>query len=342
LTEKIDSAYNLRAKEDYSMKRIMIMLAIFALAAAALTGCAAPKVYKLGTGSFSEISGRTAVTGTDGRIQVTTEYATVLIDKDGKIVYINIDSAQNQGTFNLLGVIVKAEVAPTKKEKGDAYGMKAASPIKKEWFEQIAALETYFTGKTIDEILAMKLTEEAPDDLKTSVTIGITAFQQAVKKAVANAVEVKGLKSVGSASFTDMTSRNAVVGTDGRVQSNVTFAGVALDKNGKVLFVALDTAQNSGTFDTSGVVVKAEVVLTKKEKGDAYGMKAASGIKKEWFQQIASLETYFTGKTSAEIMAIPTTEEIPTGEDLKTSVTIGITPFQEAVKKAIANAVVIK
>ncbi|MGB7595480.1 MAG: hypothetical protein WBL80_07935, partial [Erysipelotrichaceae bacterium] len=101
-------------------------------------------------------------------------------------------------------------------------------------------------------------------------------------------------------------------------------------------------AQNSGTFDAVGAIVKADVVATKKEKGAAYGMVGNSGIKKEWFEQDAALETYFVGKTSAEIMAIPTTEEVPTGADLKTSVTIGITPFQLAAQKAIANAVVIK
>lgn len=324
------------------MKKVVLMLAAVALVAASLTGCAAAKVYKLGTGSFTEVSSRAAVTGTDGRIQFTTEYATVLVDKAGKIVYVNIDSAQNQGTFSTTGVIVKAEAAPTKKEKGAAYGMVGSSGIKKEWFEQIAALETYFTGKTVDEIMAMKLTDGAADDLKTSVTITITPFQEAVKKAVANAVEVKGLYSVGSASVTDLTSRNFVVGTDGRVQTNVTYAGVALDKNGKVLFIAMDIAQNSGTFNALGAIVKAEVVATKKEKGAAYGMVGSSGIKKEWFEQDAALETYFTGKTSAEIMAIPTTEEVPTGADLKTSVTIGITPFQLAAQKAIKNAVVIK
>ncbi len=322
------------------MKKIVLMLAVLALVATSLTACAAPKVYKLGTGSFTEVAGRTFVTGTDGRVQVTTAYATVLVDKAGKIVYVNIDSAQNQGTFDGVGAIVKAVVAPTKKEKGAAYGMAAASPIKKEWFEQIAALETYFTGKTIDEIMAMKLTEKVSDDLKTSVTIKITTYQEAVKKAVANAVEVKGLKSVGSASFTDVSSRNFVVGTDGRVQTNVTFAGVALDKDGKVLYVAIDTAQNSGTFNAMGAIVKAEVAKTKKEKGAAYGMAAASGIKKEWFEQIAALETYFKGKTSADIMAMKLTDEAP--DDLKTSVTIGIKGYQEATKKAIANAVVIK
>ena len=318
------------------------MLAAVALVAATLTGCAAAKVYKLGTGSFTEVSSRAAVTGTDGRIQFTTEYATVLLDKAGKIVYVNLDSAQNQGTFSTTGVIVKADPAPTKKEKGADYGMVGSSAIKKEWFEQIAALETYFTGKTIAEITAMKLTNGTADDLKTSVTITITPFQEAVKKAVANAVEVKGLYSVGSASVTDLTSRNFVVGTDGRVQTNVTYAGVALDKNGKVLFIAMDIAQNSGTFNALGAIVKAEVAATKKEKGAAYGMVGSSGIKKEWFEQDAALETYFTGKTSAEIMAIPVATGIATGADLKTSVTITITPFQLAAQKAIANAVVIK
>ena len=324
------------------MKKIVLTLAAVLLVAASLTGCAAAKVYKLGTGSFTEASSRAAVTGTDGRVQFTTEYATVLVDKAGKIVYVNLDSAQNSGTFGTTGLIVKAEVAPTKKEKGAAYNMKDKSPIKKEWFEQIAALETYFTGKTIDEILAMKLTKGVSEDLKTSVTITITPFQEAVKKAVASAVEVKGLKSVGSASVSDMKSSNFVVGKDGSVQANVVFAGVALDKDGKVLYVAIDTAQNSGTFNALGAIVKAEVAPTKKEKGAAYNMKAASLIKKEWFEQIAALEKYFIGKTSAEITAIPLTKDVPTVEDLKTSVTVKITSYQAVVKKAITNAIVIK
>ncbi len=322
------------------MKKLVFLLAAAVLVLSSLTGCAAPKVYKLGTASFTEVSSRAATAEVAGRVQFTTIYATVLLDKADKIVWVSIDSAQNNGTFDTLGAIVKAEAAPTKKEKGDAYGMKAKSAIGKEWYEQIAALEEYFVGKTVAEILAMPLTDEAPDDLKTSVTIGITGYQEAVKKAAENAVEVKGLKSVSSTSVTTVSSRAATAEVAGRVQTNVIFAGVAFDKDGKVLALSIDTAQNNGTFDTAGVIVKAEVSGTKKEKGDEYGMKAKSAIGKEWYEQMAALEEFFIGKTVADIMAMPLTDEAP--DDLKTSVTIGITDYQAVVEKAFEAKVEIK
>ncbi len=330
------------------MKKLVFLLAAAVLVISSLTGCAAPKVYKLGTASFTEVSSRAATAEVAGRVQFTTIYTTVLLDKDNKIVWVSIDSAQNNGTFDTLGAIVKAEAAPTKKEKGDAYGMKAASAIGKEWFEQIAALEEYFVGKTVAEIMAMPLTEEAPDDLKTSVTIGITGYQEAVKKAADNAVEVKGVKSVGSASVTTVAGRTATAEVAGRVQTNVVFTGVAFDKDGKVLAVAIDNAQNSGTFDTMGAIVKAEVSKTKIEKGDEYGMKAASAIGKEWYEQMEALTAAMVGKTVAEILAIPTAKkddahpEVPTGDDLKTSVSISIEGYRAAVEKAFEAKVEIK
>jgi len=330
------------------MKKLVFMLAAAVLMVASLTACAAPKVYKLGTASVTEASSRPATAEQAGRVQFTTIYATVLLDKDDKIVYVTIDSAQNNGTFDTAGVIVKAEAAKTKKEKGDEYGMKAASGIQKEWYEQIEALEAYFVGKTVEEIMGMKLTDEAPDDLKTSVTIGITGYQEAVKKAAENAVEVKGVKSVGSASVTTVSGRNAAADKEGRVQTNVVFTGVAFDKDGKVLAVSIDNAQNSGTFDTAGVIVKAEASKTKIEKGDEYGMKAASAIGKEWYEQMNALTAAMVGKTVEEILAFPTAKkddahpEVPTGDDLKTSVSISIEGYRAAVEKAFDNAVEIK
>jgi hypothetical protein len=79
-----------------------------------------------------------------------------------------------------------------KKTLGEGYGMRGASPIGKEWFEQIAALEQWMIGKTIDEVMAMPVYAKddnhtsVPDveDLKTSVTIDVGASLEAVKGAV--------------------------------------------------------------------------------------------------------------------------------------------------------------
>lgn len=188
------------------MKKLLVLLVVGLLAVTSLTGCAAPKTYKFGTGSYTTIKSAAAVAAVeatkdaaaveaaDGKVQVTTVYAAVLLDDAGKVVYVDIDSAQNQGTFDATGAIVKAEAAPTKQEKGADYGMKGNSAIGKEWFEQANALTTYFVGKTAEEVAAIEYDAEGvavAEDLKTSVSVGIDEYLASFAKAVANAVEVK-------------------------------------------------------------------------------------------------------------------------------------------------------
>lgn len=352
------------------MKKLLVLLVVGLLAVTSLTGCAAPKTYKFGTGSFTEVSGRAAVAAVEatkdaaaveavaGRVRVTSTYAAVLLDDAGKIVYVDIDSAQNEGTFDAMGAVVKAEAAPTKTEKGADYGMVGNSAIGKEWFEQIAALEAYLVGKTLEEVKAIEVDEEAVptgEDLKASVSVGIDAYIAAVEKAIANAVEVKGVAKVGVGSVASVSGRAAVAAAEatattaaveaapGRIQTNVTFTGVAFDKDGKVLVALLDVAQNNGTFDTTGAIVKAEAAPTKQEKGADYGMVKASAIGKEWFEQANALTAYFVGKTADEVAAIAIDAEgVTTVEDLKTSVSVGIDEYLASFAKAVANAVEVK
>jgi hypothetical protein len=358
------------------MKKLLVLLVVGLLAVTSLTGCAAPKTYKFGTGSYTTIKASAAVAAVeavpatkttaevpaveaaDGRVQVTSVYAAVLLDDAGKIVYVDIDSAQNQGTFDATGAVVKAEAAPTKTEKGADYGMTEASAIGKEWFEQMAALEAYFVGKTIEEIKAIPVNETfnpTGDDLKASVSIKIDPYLAAVEKAVANAVEVKGVAKVGVGSVASVSGRAAVAAVEatattaaveaapGRIQTNVTFTGVAFDKDGKVLVALLDVAQNNGTFDTTGAIVKAEAAPTKQEKGADYGMIKASTIGKEWFEQANALTAYFVGKTADEVAAIEfDAEGVAVAEDLKTSVSVGIDEYLASFAKAVANAVEVK
>ena len=235
--------------------------------------------------------------------------------------------------------------------------MKGASAIGKEWFEQIEALKAYFVGKTIEEIKAIEVYEKdashkavpAGEDLKTSVSISIEGYVAAVEKAVANAVEVKGVAKVGVGSVASVSGKAAVAAAEGvdaaagQIQTNVTFTGVAFDKDGKVLVALLDVAQNKGTFDATGAIVKAEAAPTKQEKGADYGMKGASAIGKEWNEQANALTAYFVGKTADEVAAIAIDAEgVTTVEDLKTSVSVGIDEYLASFAKAVANAVEVK
>lgn len=175
------------------MKKLLL-LALLGLVLFA--GCS-PKdvVYKVGTGSVTTVSQRdfNTDTGTPGRVQVNTTYATVVMDENGKFVYVAIDTAQNEGTFDDEGQIVAATARPTKKELGDAYNMRARSPIGKEWDEQIEALEGWMLGKTLAEVKALPLTDNYitdGEDLKSSVTVTVDGYLGAVDKASGYAVDL--------------------------------------------------------------------------------------------------------------------------------------------------------
>ena len=76
---------------------------------------------------------------------------------------------------------------------------------------------------------------------------------------------------------------------------------------------------------------------TKAQQGFDYGMVAyqASGIGKEWFEQVENFCSYITGKTFAEVADIAVSESTaPADVDLSTGTTIAIGGFQKLIAKA--------
>ena len=77
--------------------------------------------------------------------------------------------------------------------------MVVASPIGKEWYEQIAALEEWMTGKTVEEALALEVYDKdeshtsvpADEDLTSSCTMSVGGYLEALKGAADAAVEVE-------------------------------------------------------------------------------------------------------------------------------------------------------
>lgn len=81
-----------------------------------------------------------------------------------------------------------------KKALKEDYGMKGASPIGKEWYEQMEAFEAYCVGKTPEEVAATPLKtvgdhDSVADvaDLETSCTINVGDYIEALAGAVAAA-----------------------------------------------------------------------------------------------------------------------------------------------------------
>ena len=163
-------------------------------------------------------------------------------------------------------------------------------------------------------------------------------------------MEVENVASVGVASNTIIDNVSDAGEKNGTIRFNTAYALVALDADGKVVYVDIDNAQNTASFDATGkntTDVNADN-LTKTEKGDNYGMIVASTINKEWYEQMASFEEYIVGKTIEEVLATPTYvkddehQAVPDSEDLKTSVTIDIADYVFVVEKASKNTIEIQ
>ena len=94
----------------------------------------------------------------------------------------------------------------------------------------------------------------------------------------------------------------------GAAQVNTTVCSLVLDAEGKIKAVTWDVQQSKITFSHEGKPVDLpEELLTKLEKGDAYGMKGRSEIGKEWFEQIGAFSEYAIGKTVEEMLNLPVT-----------------------------------
>lgn len=181
------------------MRKFTALFAVIAivLSMALLAGCSGGGgAVKTGLGTVISIEkSKDATAEADGAAQVDTVMAAVTVDGSGKIVKVTIDTAQTKVSFSADGKITadKAAELKTKVEAGNAYGMKKASSIGKEWYEQIADLEKWMVGKTIEQVKAMKVTEAdgsvhtAEADLTSKVTVDVSDYLAAVEEAVKNA-----------------------------------------------------------------------------------------------------------------------------------------------------------
>ncbi|MHB1452781.1 MAG: hypothetical protein ACYCYM_02340 [Saccharofermentanales bacterium] len=174
------------------MKKVLVIAMLVVMVVSTLAGCGAADT-KTGVGSVISIAkSKSATADAAGAGQADVVMAAVTVDKDGKILKVSIDTAQVKIPFDATGTVTADLTAElkTKKELGDAYGMKKNSEIEKEWYEQIASLEAWMIGKTAAQVKAMKVSEDGnttETDLVSSVTISVGDYIEAVDEAITNA-----------------------------------------------------------------------------------------------------------------------------------------------------------
>lgn len=176
----------------------MNKFAMTAATAALMLSLSAGALAASGLGSVTTMSGAGAEADKVGSVTLNTTMCALELDDAGKITAVSFDIAQNKVGFDATGALTGELTGehPTKKELGDGYGMKAASGIGKEWFEQAEALEDWCVGKTVEEVVTMPTYDkgdghhtQVPDDvdLKTGCTIDVGSFLNALQKAADNA-----------------------------------------------------------------------------------------------------------------------------------------------------------
>ena len=282
--------------------------------------------YKLGMGVV--VSMDSSKTGT---AQVDATVATVVTDKDGKIVACRIDVAQNKMTVTD-GAVEATKTFETKMELGDRYNMAAYGQPNveggtvKEWYVQTKAFEQYVVGKTAAEVAAIQTKEVnnhqiAVDEalLNAGCTMQITEFMAAVVKACN---DEQGMSFKTAAAFTlgvaakttvDSATKAATAEADGVVAMYTDFA-CAVVADGKVIATLNDAIQPKIGMNAAGEITTKTFTATKRELKEGYNMAAygqpniEGGTVKEWYIQSAAFSSYVVGKTAAEIAGMQTKE----------------------------------
>lgn len=290
-----------------------------------------------------------AAADADGLAEVDSTVVAVLVGEDGTILACDIDFAQTKINFSAAGTLTTdaATTFKSKQDLGDEYGMKGSSGIGKEWYEQADAFAAYVVGKTVDEVKGIAVDESGVTtdaDLVSSVTVHVTDFIAGVEKAVANAQDLGATSTdkLGLSVSTEISkSKDAAADAEGQGQAYSTYVVATTDADGKITSCYVDMSQGTVKFDATGVITSDLTVApqTKQELGEDYGMKASSGIGKEWYEQANAFSAYVVGKTAAEVSGIAVDESNHvTDADLVSSVTVTATPFIAGVSDAATKS----
>ena len=302
------------------------------------------ETLKTGMAVVTTASPTAATAEKDGTAGFDATLFGVTVDKNGKIVDVEIDTVQAKIGFNAKGEITSeiGSAFKTKTELGFDYGMVnyGASSIGKEWFEQIDAFEEFIIGKTADEVKAIAVDDKGyptGDDLRAGCTIGVSGYIEGVVKAMENATEMGAEKGdelkIAIIATVSKDSKSATAEADGSAAADITFAVVTVDGD-DVTSCKVDQLGATMPVKADGTLGDAST-KTKKELGFDYGMVKynASPIGKEWFEQAEAFEKaasagYENLKISAEGYA---------EDDLKAGCTINLYPFTNVVNKAIGK-----
>ena len=330
------------------MKKILslALVLVMVLSVAALVGCSGDKkpagndaaTLKFGLGVVANYGSSTDADGeTNGAGEFNTTAVAVLLDDAGKIVAIDLDTAQIKPSWTSAGKFIATTELRTKYEKGTDYNMAAfgtkhdgseGKPL--EWFEQADAFMATAKGKTLAEVKALMgedtyaIGELATAGCTIHVADFVVALEKAVNSAAASEATANDKLSVALVSSDSHDCKDATAEANGIAQIDTTVAAVVTNAEGKVVVAKTDCTQGKELkFDIDGKFTgdTTAEVKTKVELGYDYNMKAfgtkhdgSEGEVKEWFEQAAAFDAALVGKTSADFAALAGADTYATGD----------------------------
>lgn len=336
------------------MKKILsvALVVVMLVAVVALAGCGKQEAtLKFGLGVVANYGEAKGTTG-----EFNTTAVAVLLDADGKIVKIDLDTAQIKPSWTEDGKKVEVEDFRTKYDKGTDYNMAAfgkkhdgseGKPL--EWNAQADKFMELAVDKTLDEVKAyMGEDKYAIGDLAAAgCTINVSEFVGALEKAVASAVEstatAENTLKVALVTSASHSSKDADEENDGLNQVDTTVVAAVTDAEGKVVVAKTDCTQGKITFNAKGEATydaKAEV-KTKLELGDDYNMAkfgtkhdGSEGTVLEWYAQAAEFDKALVGKTAADFAALAGADGYATGDIATAGCTMAIGDMIKAAEAA--------
>lgn len=287
--------------------------------------------WKTGLGVVTEATDQDRV----GKIELAA--AVVLLDGEGKLESVRLDELEVSVSADGTGHVTLPTDWRTKRQKGEDYPLAAVSSLKKGWTEQADAFADYLTGMTPEEVSLLKLDQDgkATDaDLLSSCTIAVDRYRDAVSKACSNAKALGAAKgdtaALGIEAVNGSSDITATDDKDVNAEVDVSIVALTTDADGRVTSAVADMAEPALTVVADGSVTAPDLVKTKLEQGDDYGMRTASALGKEWYEHSEGFCDTLKGKTRAEIAGLSGDDA-----DLKALCTIDVTDLQKAALDAL-------
>lgn len=282
---------------------------------------------KIGLGSIHTLT----MKDTSNAVLKTTA-AAVVLDKNGKI----IDCVLDEIAFTVPlkdGVAQEVADLTTKREKGDSYIPTAeevggSATTTDSWEDQVEDFCDFVEGKTHSELSGLATTDGKSDQIEGCDLI-ITDFIQAVVRASEEAKPA----SVGAGNDLELalTAHKAETTAD-KPQYDIELAAVTLDEGERLTGCMTDTLQAKLTIAEGIFSSMSGGLESKRQMGDGYGMKAASAIKREWYEQADAFDTYAVGKTASELSSTKLDAEGKT--DAISGCTVAVSAMLQNVVKA--------